>query len=291
MTNVPATGQFGLPLVFDGGSRRDFLRRHQQQRFSISTAANIKAYGSQSSIRSPRPRHAQYPAWEFPKLSARARGGSARKVLAKCCMEVAGQWSAVLLAPSGRQLRWILSMTPFKYAVAVLVAVSLYAGPFLFYPLPTLAYWLIWILVACSITLLFFSLGALFRRDAKAVAIFSVTWMLTVLPFLDLEPVVRFRGWLLIEGFRIHVSPVEGYLSSCEITHFVEKRIKQAVGQCEYRPFWDAFVYHIRVRLGIALPIFRGSGWNDACGAILRSVVNATRAEFLFGNFYQLALP
>lgn len=170
----------------------------------------------------------------IPQIIGDGSWRTARKVPAKCRKEpgVGGADARqVLLALSGRTLRWMLSMTCFKYFLAILVGTSCYAAPFLFYPLPTFSYLVFWIALACWIPLFFFSLGALFRRDAKAVAIFLATWVLTILPFFDLEPLVRFREWLLVAAFSIHISPVEDYLSTCKMTHFVEKGIKQAAAR------------------------------------------------------------
>lgn len=214
-----------------------------------------------------------------------------------------GGWSCG--RASGRQFLLALSgstsldasMTRFRYFLAIFVPANWYAAPFLSYPLPIFSYWLLWIALGCSIPLFFFLLGALFRRDAKAVAIFSVAWVLTVLPLFDLEPVERFRGWLHAQGFRIHASPVEDYLSTCKITHFVEKGIKQAVGQCEYTSLaYDSFAYVIFYDTTgeLALPISRRTReWNDAMWHYSPKKVlleGEPRAEHLFENFYRVGI-
>ncbi len=125
-------------------------------------------------------------------------------------------------------------MTPFKYLLAILIGVNWYVSAFLYYLLPTVSFWLPFVAFACCIPLLFFSLNALFRRDWTATATFSVIWVLTALPVVEPEPVGRFRFWLNVQGFRVHVAPVERYLSSrCKLIGFVEEGITQQLGFCE----------------------------------------------------------
>jgi hypothetical protein len=134
-------------------------------------------------------------------------------------------------------------MTPLKYVLIIVVLLGPYALPVLSYLLPTVSYWLNWIFLICWIPLFFFPISALFRRDRKAVAIFSATWVLGCLPFAEFEPVDRFRFWLNLQGFRIHASPVEDYLSKCRLTEFIEKGVKQKVGECEASGSSDTIVY------------------------------------------------
>jgi len=125
-------------------------------------------------------------------------------------------------------------MTPFKYFLAIFIGVSWYVSAFLYYLLPTVSFWLPFVAFACCIPLFFFSWNALFRRSWRAAAIFSAAWVLAVSPIAGLEPVDRFRFWLNVEGFRIHVAPVERYLSSrCDLIVFVEEGITQQLGDCE----------------------------------------------------------
>jgi hypothetical protein len=189
-------------------------------------------------------------------------------------------------------------MTYIKYLLAIVVAAGWYAMPFLSYSLPIHAVWPAVIFFACWIPLLFFSLSALFRRNWKAVAVFSATWVLALLPLLEVEPVVRFRFWLYVQGFRIHTSPLEDYLSGCRLTEFVEQGTKQTVGECELDgdAVYDDFVYVVFYDTTgeIALPLSqRTPEWMDAMyhyspKKVLRE--SQDRAEHLNGSFYRIRI-
>jgi hypothetical protein len=184
-------------------------------------------------------------------------------------------------------------MTRIKYLLAIIVAAGWYALPLLTYSFQTYAFWLDWMFLACWIPLFFFSLSALFRRNWRAVTIFSATWALALLPLLDVEPVERFRFWLLVQGFRIHASPVEDYLSRCRLTEFVEKGTKQRVGECESSGGVNdnaAYVVFYDTTGEIALPVSqRTPEWMDAMyhyspKKVLRD--SEDRADPLIGKFY-----
>jgi hypothetical protein len=184
-------------------------------------------------------------------------------------------------------------MTPLKYVLIVVVLSSAYALSFLSYPLPTLSDWLVWIFLACWIPLFIFSLSALLRRNWKAVAIFSATWVLGYLPFAEFEPVDRFRFWLSQQGFRIHASPVEDYLSKCRLTEFIEKGVRQTVGLCEvsggaaitYFVFYDT-TGEIALPLSQRTPEWKDAMWHYPPKGVLRD--SEDRAGHLFGNFYRV---
>jgi hypothetical protein len=125
------------------------------------------------------------------------------------------------------------AMIRLRYVLAILVAMSLYALPFLDYLLPSaMANWLL-LIFACWTPLLFFSLGALFRRNRKAIAIYSVAWVLAALPLFKFEPVNQLRHWFWVQGLRIHIAPVERYLCSCELVPFEEDGVTHQFGECE----------------------------------------------------------
>jgi len=220
---------------------------------------------------------------------------------------------------SGRiRCRWLVVvalsldvlMTPLKYVLIIVVLLGPYALSFLSYLLPTLSRWLIAISLACWIPLFFFSLSALLRRKWKAAAIFSITWVLASLPFIQIEPVTEIRFWLFLQGFRIHASPVEGYLSKCRLTEFIEKGVKQKVGECEASGSSDTIVYVVfydttgelalclagdaRRRNKRLVPVSqRTAEWKDAMWdypprGVLRD--GSDRAAPLFENFYLVAI-
>ena len=158
-------------------------------------------------------------------------------------------------------------MTPFKYLSAIFIAASWYASEFLYYLRPTLSFWLFLVSLACWIPVFLFSLSALFRRHCRAIAIFSVAWTLAVLPIARLEPTEQLRFWLERQGFRIHVAPVERYLSRCKPISFVEDGIEQQLGDCEVITrsidFWDEIFYDTTGQLALP-PKQRTPGWKDA---------------------------
>lgn len=185
-------------------------------------------------------------------------------------------------------------MSPLKYVLVIVALISPYASPFLNYLLPAFSYWLVWICLACWIPIFFFSLGALLRRDRKAISIFSATWVLASLYFL--EPVGQFRFRLLVQGFRMHASPVGDYLSKCRLTEFMENGIKQTVGECEASGSDDSITYFVFYDTTgeLALPASqRTAEWKDAMWdypprEVLRD--GEDRAEPLFGNFYRVGI-
>jgi hypothetical protein len=159
-------------------------------------------------------------------------------------------------------------MTPLKYFLAIFIGASWYVSAFLYYLLPTISFWLPFVAFACCIPLLLFSWNALFRRDLRATAIFSAIWVLAVLPVVKPEPVDRFRFWLNVQGFRIHVAPVEQYLSSrCELIEFVEEGITQQLGDCETTNLSsdsrDEVFYDTTGQFALP-PARRTQGWKDA---------------------------
>jgi hypothetical protein len=190
----------------------------------------------------------------------------------------------------------MFAMRPLKYVLVFVALISPYASSFLYYLLPTLSYWLLWIFLACLIPIFFFFLGALLRRDLKAVAILSATWTLAFLPFSEIEPVAEIRFWILVQGFRIHASPVEDYLSKCSLTEFVEKGVRQKVGECERSGYNDAITYVVLYDTTgeLASPASqRTAEWKDAMWDypprdVLRD--GEGRAVPLFGNFYQVGV-
>jgi hypothetical protein len=188
-------------------------------------------------------------------------------------------------------------MSWLKYFLIIVVAAGWYALPFLNYLLDsTLSYWLFLIFCACCVLLFFVSLSGLFRRNWKAVAIFAPAWVLAVLPLFDLEPVGQLRFWLYVQGFRIHVAPVEQYLSSkCELVEFVEDSIKQQLGECEYRMqssySWNAVFYDTTGQFALP-PAQRTQEWKDAMYNFSSHcyLTEKAIADPVLENFYQLEI-
>ena len=138
-----------------------------------------------------------------------------------------------------------------------------------------------------------FLASAMLPRDWKPLAVLSVAWVWVLLAFLG--PMDEFRYWLEVQGFRIHASPLNDYLSTCRLTEFVQKGVRQTVGECEasgvvYGPVATVVFYDTTGEL--ALPAAqRSAEWRDAMWhyppkAVLRD--GEHRAVLLFGNFYRV---
>lgn len=187
----------------------------------------------------------------------------------------------------------MFAMARTKWAVVIIALLSPYALPFLNYPLPRFCYWIVWIASACWILMFLFFVSALLRRDRKPLAILSAAWVWVLLAFLG--PMDEFRYWLSVQGFRIHASPLEDYLPTCRLTEFVEKGVKQTVGQCEasgvvYAPVATVVFYDTTGELALPAPQ-RTAEWRDAMWhyppkAVLRD--GEGRTELMFGNFYRV---
>ena len=123
--------------------------------------------------------------------------------------------------------------------------------------------------------------------------ILAAAWLVVVLPYVKIrEPLY----WVHVLGFRIHASPIEKYLSGCRLTEFVEKGVKQKVGECEASGSSDTIVYVVFYDTTgeLALPASqRTAEWKDAMWdypprGVLRD--GSDRAAPLFGNFYLVAI-
>jgi hypothetical protein len=184
--------------------------------------------------------------------------------------------------------RWIAAMTSPKWLFVVVTLACPVASAFLDFLVPALSNFLFFIGLVCWIPMFFFFLGALFRRRWKAVAIFAAVWIVISLPLLNItEPFT----WLRIQGFRIHVSPLESYLARCHLFGFIENGTKQAVGSCEDR--WlgpvEYTVFYDTTRQ-FALPVSeRTPAWKEAMSHFTPAeylIASEGGATHLFGNFY-----
>lgn len=143
-------------------------------------------------------------------------------------MSSGSEASSPVIEPGGGDIG--SSKPRLKYLLFIAIPIIWVADAFLAYPAPDISYWLIWVYLACLLALFFLFLGTLFRRRWKEVAIFCAMAPVVLLPFLGLN--VSF-GWLHVEGFRFHASPIEKYLSQCKLIEFIENGATQKVGVCE----------------------------------------------------------
>jgi len=117
-----------------------------------------------------------------------------------------------------------------RFALVALTIASSIGAPSLAFSFPNLSDQLIWVWLICLFALFVLFVSDLVRRRWKQLAIFLTIWAFVLLPFYGNE--VSFR-WLYVEAFRIHISPLEEYLSRCKLVEFVENGVNQKVGVCE----------------------------------------------------------
>jgi len=178
-----------------------------------------------------------------------------------------------------------------KYLLLIAIVLIFAAGAFLSSSAPRVSDGLIWAYVACVLLLSFLFLRALFRRRWSEVAILCAMAPVVFYPYLGPDLSLR---WIYVAGFRFHASPIEEYLSRCELVEFVEKGATQKVGVCESRGgSWntvDVVIYDTTGEL--VLPVAqRTPEWTNAMGRFPPGKFVARsegRAERLFGYFYDI---
>ncbi len=142
------------------------------------------------------------------------------------------------------------------------------------------------------IPLFFLSLTALLRRRWKTLAVLSATWLFTFLPFLGIKE--QFI-WIRAQGFALHASPLEDYLSRCKLIEFVENSVKQAVCPCEGSWTGDVENTVFYDTSGeFVLPVSRRTPeWKKAMQHFTpREVLidSEDRAEHIVGKFYLVSV-
>ena len=131
-----------------------------------------------------------------------------------------------------------------KYIIAVAALVGMYLSTFLAFVRWDLSDWLEGISIVCLLATLVFLIISLFRRRWRDAAIFAAMW-LVALSFRPLGSDMQ-ENWLAAQGFRIHASPVEKYLSKCDLIKFEEGGANQTVGECEvYSEGYETFLYSV----------------------------------------------
>lgn len=167
----------------------------------------------------------------------------------------------------------------------------LYGGHFFFFFAPSALIWMFIGTLLFIVPLLFFLIGAVVQRDWKSSAILALTWLLIVLAFTDIqEP----RGWIRIAGFYAKTKMVSNYLSSCELSDFVENGVKQTMGFCEGHDrddYYEAVVYDTTGEF--VLPASeRTPEWK----AMMRTTVKDAQVDrdqaayHLFGHYYAVVI-
>jgi hypothetical protein len=176
------------------------------------------------------------------------------------------------------------------YALFILTIGVWVVDPLLMFAHPAASDELNWIYLYCLLVLFFLFATAFFqfRFRRKEAAIFSCLWVLIIFPWFT-PP----AGWLFAAAFLVHASPLEHYLSKCNLVRFTEGGSEQSVGLCE--TFWeDASIKRIVIydTTGeLVLPVSQTPEW---IGAVRRSgpskspTVFRGKAAHLYGNFYHV---
>lgn len=199
--------------------------------------------------------------------------------------------------PDGRDAaspnsRWKQVRAALKYILLVVIVGSWIVGALLSFVAPLFVYHLVWVDIVCLLVLFCLFLGALFRRRWKEVAVFFIIWAVVLLPYYGSDAPLR---QLVVLAFRVHVSPVDEYLSRCKLIEFVENGATQAVGVCETTGLGnETYRLVIYDTTGeIALPASRKTPeWTEAMMRFRQAkllVKSEDRVDHLFGHFYRVA--
>jgi hypothetical protein len=188
---------------------------------------------------------------------------------------------------------WESVVAKVKWVFVTVALVSPFASAFFFdFLSPAVSIVLLFIALFCWIFLILSLAVSLFRRRWKTVAIFAAVWTLVSLPLFGVkEPYI----WLRIQGLRIHIAPIENYLTSCRLYNFVENETKQTVGACEttsYGPIEQTVFYDTSRQFELPASQ-RTSGWKQAMSNFSDSHIlidGHKRAVHLFGDFYQISI-
>jgi hypothetical protein len=186
---------------------------------------------------------------------------------------------------------WESLVAKVKWIFLTVALVSPFACQFLDFLLPRVSTLLLFIAFFCWIFLILSFLVSLFRRRWRSVAIFTAVWILISLPFFGVREQYI---WLRVQGFRIHIAPIEKYLASCTLYDFVEGGTRQTVGTC--KSSWDGpietTVFYDSSRQFKLPASQRTAGWKQAMSHFTDSHIlidSDNRAHHLFEEFYEVS--
>jgi hypothetical protein len=132
----------------------------------------------------------------------------------------------------GRSIRRLLAYALFTVMLGMWIL-----GPLLLFSYPTFVSQLVWVYLSCLIALFFLFLGVAYRLWWKELAIFLAIWAVVLMPwYVSRLGIDMPLAWLRGIGFRVHASPIEEYLSRCNLIRFSENGREQSVGECETIP-------------------------------------------------------
>ncbi|HEY3792972.1 MAG TPA: hypothetical protein VGM09_14150 [Bradyrhizobium sp.] len=192
-----------------------------------------------------------------------------------------------------RSVRRVLAYALFTVMLGIWVL-----GPLLLFSHPIFIRQLLWVYFACLIALFFLFLGVAYRLWWKELAILLAIWAVVLMPWYVARLGIDMPlAWLRVIGFRVHASPIEEYLSRCNLVRFSENGREQSVGECETIPgqtdeqyvtvFYDSTGEFI-------LPLSqRTPEWTAAMRHFEPAdtlTKSEGRASPLYGNFYGISL-
>jgi hypothetical protein len=122
-----------------------------------------------------------------------------------------------------------------KWILVAVTFLSSRLGEFLRFIWWDLSDWLVDLAIVCALVVSILVLISLLRRRWENAAIFVVTLFVSIW-----TPSFGDQGdlnALLQLGFRIHIVPVEKYLSQCDLVKFSEGDVPQTVGFCQGHGF------------------------------------------------------
>jgi hypothetical protein len=200
---------------------------------------------------------------------------------------------ASAIEPSVRDTRplrspWRSIRTVLKYGVVAVVLLSLYGAAFFTCISAELSDWFLLIYILGFPILFVLLASALFGRKWKEFAILLGMGVVFLLPWFGMQ---RPFHWLLIEGFIIHASPLDKYLSQCKLIEFVENEVKQKLGICESHGVHGAVRVVIHDTAGeSALPLAqRTPEWIAAMAHFAPHMLFSqpnVQTDHLIGDFY-----
>jgi hypothetical protein len=166
----------------------------------------------------------------------------------------------------------------------------MYGAVFLEFSFPDLSDWLFGSFLLSLPVMFFLILRALFQRRWKENAVFFAAGVVISLPLLGVQEPLQ---WIHVQGFRLHISPLEEYLSKCRLIEFVEKGTKQTVGECESHGLYSGYAHVIYDTTGELLkPVSqRTQEWQQAMSEFYSDeVLNSSegRTRHIFGDFYDV---
>lgn len=176
-----------------------------------------------------------------------------------------------------------------KYVPATVPVACLYLSSFLEFSFSELSDWLFLLFVLCLPVMLFLTLRRLFQRRWKESVMLLAAGALIFLPAFGVgEPL----QWVRSLGFRLHISPVEQYLSGCRLIDFFENDTRRTVGECESHGMYSGHALTVIYDPSgeILKPVSqRTQEWQRAMSEFYsEEVLNSSerRTRHLFSDFY-----